>query len=86
MPKPQLVPEPPDLNVILDAMRAAVMPTTGGDPGLTADEWSDYLGMSNRHVLRRFRALQAAGRLVVGHQRRPAVDGRVRQFTVYRVT
>ena len=80
--KPQLV----TTDAIIEAMRAAVMPTTGGDPGLTTEEWSVHLGISDREVLRRFRLLQTAGRLVVGHQRRPALDGRIRQFTVYRVT
>ena len=86
--KPQLVtsPEPPEINVIIEAMRAATLPTTGGDPGLTSAEWSAHLGINNRDMLRRLHAVQAAGRLAVGTQHRPALDGRVRRFTVYRLT
>ena len=83
--KPRLVSDVPDLNVILETMRAAVLPQTGGDPGYTTIEWAEHLGASERGTAQWLGKLHRQGRLIVGKQYRPARDGRMRQFTVYRL-
>ena len=81
--KPQLV--PPDIDVILEAMRVAIMPPTGGDPGYTTVEWAAKLGVSERHMLTILRRLHGQGKLVAGHQHRTSINGRNMLHSVYRV-
>lgn len=76
----------PDVNAILDALQHALLPTDAGDPGYTTDELVARTGRSILAVQRALKQLHAEGRLVVGQQRRPCYDGRVRRYTVYRVT
>ena len=86
--KPQLVttPEPPDLNAIIEAMREAMTPPEGGDPGYTSEELAQRTGRSNHTVQKMLKRLHAEGRLIVGRQYRMSFNGRRMAFTVYRVT
>lgn len=86
--KPQLVPstpEPPELNALLEALREAMVPVEGGDPGFTSTDLQDRLGYSKSRVGELLRRLHKSGRLVVGTQYRLAIHGKRMPFTVYRV-